>query len=48
MKYRCNRCHALIQMEHTGDVFDGETFEEVWSRDCPFCGKSNYIFKEVK
>lgn len=48
MKKRCDRCQALIVMEPSGMVCDGEVAEEIWFKQCPFCGRDNSYLKKLK
>ena len=47
MKVRCDRCHALIDMEESGMFCDGETAEHLYYRECPFCGRENHYQEEL-
>ena len=48
VKKRCDRCNALIEMEPSGMMFDGEIAERLWYRECPFCGRENHYEEELK
>lgn len=48
MNKRCDRCNALIRMEPSGMMCDGETAERIWYRECPFCGRENHFWEVMK
>ena len=48
MRLRCDRCDALIEMEESGMMFDGEHAYRLWYRDCPFCGRGMKHEEELR